>query len=257
MKQMKLLKKMKVKNRLLNFGNMIIYQDDSCFAFSLDSVLLANFVTIKLTDKKIIDFCTGNAPIPMLLSFRTKARIFGVEIQKKIYDMGIDSIYENKLDSQIELVNENVLNLDKIYDFESFDVVTCNPPYFKYNGKSLINDDSSKAIARHEVYIKLEEIMAKARYLLKNDGTFAMVHRPDRMIEIINLMQKYDLEPKKIRFVYPKSDRAANMLLIEGVKNGKSGMKIEKPLIVHDNNGNYVKEVKEMFGSDLNVADKL
>lgn len=241
---------MKVKNRLLNFKDMIIYQDNDCFLFSLDSVLLANFVTLKLTDKKIIDFCSGNGPVPMLMSLRTKARIFGVEIQKYIYDMGLDSIKENKLDGQIEFINEDIKNLDKVYKAEEFDVVTCNPPYFKYKDGSLINDDKSKSIARHEVLIKLEDTIKMASYLLKNNGTFALVHRPERLIEIINLFQKYGIEPKKIQFVYPKIGKEANILLIEGIKNGKSGLKILDPLIVHDENGKYVPQVRKMFGCD-------
>ena len=248
---------MKVRNRLLNFGDMIIYQDNDYFLFSLDSVLLANFVTIKLTDKKIIDLCSGNGPVPMLMSFRTKARIFGVELQKYIYDMGLESIKENGLGKQIEFINDDVKNLDKIYESESFDVVTCNPPYFKYQENSLINENEGKAIARHEVYVKLEDIISTSQYLLNNGGTFAMVHRPDRLIEIINLMQKYGIEPKKIRLVYPKENKNANMLLIEGIKNGKSGLKVEKALIVHDNKGNYVDEIRKMFGSDNDVAEKL
>ena len=260
MKLMKLLNvksKMKVKNRLLNFDNMIIYQDNDYFLFSLDSVLLANFVTLKLTDKKIIDLCSGNGPIPMLLSYRTKARIFGVEIQKYIYEMGLDSIKENKLDNQIEFINEDVKKLDKLYPDGSFDVVTCNPPYFKFQENSLINDNKGKSIARHEVLINLEEIVKISSYLLKTGGTFAMVHRPDRLIEIINLMQKYNLEPKKIQLCYPKKEKNANILLIEGIKNGKTGLKVLSPLIIHDNKGNYVKKIKKMFGSDNDVAEKL
>ena len=248
---------MKVKNRLLNFDNMIIYQDNDYFLFSLDSVLLANFVTIKLTDKKIIDLCSGNCPIPMLMSFRTKARIFGVEIQKYIYDMGMDSIKENKLDKQIEFINEDVKEINKIYEAETFDVVTCNPPYFKYQDNSLINENKGKSIARHELLITLEEIIKISSYLLKNNGTFAMVHRPERLIEIINLFQKYNIEPKKIQLVYPKEGKEANMLLIEGVKNGKSGLKILPSLIVHTASGQYVPEIRKMFGCDKNVAEKL
>ncbi len=238
---------MKVRNRLLNFGELIIYQDDDYFLFSLDSVLLANFVTLKLTDKKIIDLCSGNGPVPMLMSFRTKARIFGVEIQKYIYDMGKLSIKENHMDKQIELINEDVNKLNKIYDAESFDVVTCNPPYFKYQQNSLINDNDGKSIARHEVLIKLEDILKISSYLLKNGGTFAMVHRPERLIEIINMMQKFGIEPKKMRFVYPKEGKNANMVLVEGVKNGKSNLKLLPPLIVHNEKGEYVPEIKKMF----------
>ena len=149
---------MKLRNRLLNFSDKIIYQDNDCFLFSLDSVLLANFVTVKLNDKKIIDLCSGNAPVPMLLSFRTKARIFGVEIQKYIYDMGMESVYENKMEKQITMLNQDVNKLCGYFESCEFDVVTCNPPYFKYNDNSLVNDNNEKTIARHEVCVKLEEI---------------------------------------------------------------------------------------------------
>ena len=248
---------MRVRNRLLNFGNKIIYQDDEWFAFSLDSVLLANFVTIKLSDKKIVDFCCGNAPVPMLLSFRTKAKISGIEIQKEIYDLGKDSIFENRMNEQIEMILGNVCECDKIFDTESVDVVTCNPPYFKYKETSLINENKTKSIARHEVLINLEEIVINAKKILKNGGTFAMVHRPDRMIEIIELLKKYNFEPKRLQLVYPKVDKEANILLIEATKNGKNGLKVLAPLISHNNDGTYTCDVRKMFGDDKNVADKL
>ncbi len=243
---------MKVKNRLLNFGDMIIYQDNDYFLFSLDSVLLANFVNIKLTDKKIIDLCSGNGPVPMLMFFRTKARIFGVEIQKYIYDLGLLSIKENGMDNQISFINNDVKELNKLFEPESFDVVTCNPPYFKYNDGSLINRNDGKAIARHEVKLKMEDVIFESNYLLKNGGTFAMVHRPDRFMEIIMLMKQYNIEPKRVRFVYPKIGKNANMILIEGVKNGKSGFKVLNPLIVYNENNEYVDEIKKMYS----YADK-
>ena len=246
---------MRVKNRLLNFKDKIIYQNDDYFAYSLDSVLLANFVMLKLSDKKIVDFCSGNGPIPMLMSFRTKARIFGVELQKEIFDMGYDSIKENGMDSQIEFINGDVKDIGKIINAESVDVVTCNPPYFKYKDDSLVNDNMVLTIARHEVKLKLEDVIKNARYILKNGGTFAMVHRPDRMIEIINLMQKYGIEPKRMRLVYPKMGKDANILLIEGIKNGKTGLKVLSPLYTHNYDGSYVDEIREMFGGNDNVAE--
>ena len=123
---------MKVKNRLLNFGDNVIFQDDEAFLFSLDSVILANFVSIRLTDKNIVDLCSGNAPIPMLLSFRTKANILGVELQKCIYDLGYESIISNKMDKQISFVNCDIKDLLDVGYEGKYDVVTCNPPYFKY-----------------------------------------------------------------------------------------------------------------------------
>lgn len=248
---------MKVKNRLLNFYDKIIYQNDDYFAFSLDSVLLANFVTLRLSDKKIMDFCCGNAPVPMLMSFRTEARIFGVELQKEIYDMGYESIIENDMKDQITLINDDVKDVSKFVDAESIDVVTCNPPYFKYQENSLVNNNDVKTIARHEVKLELEDVIKSSKYILKNGGTFAMVHRPDRMIEIINLMQKYGIEPKKIRLVYPKVGKDANILLIEGIKNGKTGLKLMSPLYTHNEDGSYVDEVRMMFGGNENVAEEL
>ncbi len=241
---------MKVKNRLLNFGNNVIFQDDEAFLFSLDSVILANFVSIRLTDKNIVDLCSGNAPIPMLLSFRTKANILGVELQKDIYDLGYESIISNKMDKQISFVNYDIKNLvDEKYEGK-YDVVTCNPPYFKYKEGSLINQNKNKMIARHEVCTNLEEVIKISSYILKTNGTMALVHRPERLMEILFLMRKYNIEPKKMRFVYPKEDRDANMVLIEGSKNGKIGLRMLAPLIIYNNNGDYTEEVRKMFGSD-------
>lgn len=245
-----------VKNRLLNFGDNVIYQDDDGFLFSLDSVLLANFVTIKLTDKKIIDLCSGNGPVPMLMSFRTSARIFGVELQRDIYELGFNSVCENGMSEQITLYNMDIKRVNDVFSDSSFDVVICNPPYFKASDDSYINVNSKKAIARHEVMMKLEDVLISSKYLLKNGGTLAMVHRPSRLIEIIDLMRKYQIEPKKIQFVYPKVGKECNMVLIEGVKNGKSGLKILNPVIVHNDDGNYTLEIKKMFGKGDNDVAK-
>ena len=147
-----------VKNSLLNYKE-IIYQDDEWFKFSIDSVLLANFVTINMGVKKIIDFATGNAPIPMLLSYRTKASIYGIEYQKCIYDLGVLSVNENKLGDRITLINGDVREIKNFFDLESFDVVTCNPPYFKKNVGSNLNENEVKAIARHEINLNLNDVV--------------------------------------------------------------------------------------------------
>ena len=249
---------MRVKNRLLNFGENIIYQDDEFFSFSLDSVLLANFVTIRYSDKKILDFCSGNAPIPMLLTFRTDSYIYGLELQKEVYKLGIDSIYENKMNNQINLICDDVMNSDSLFEPESFDVITCNPPYFKFSNSSFINDNSVKSIARHEVKLTLENVIRKASFLLKNHGIFAMVHRPERFVEIIELLKKNNIEPKRVRFCYSKSNGNSNIVLIEGMKNGKSsGLKFLYPLFIHNADGSYCDEIKKMFGGNDNVAKKL
>ena len=245
---------MRVRNSLLDFKDKVIYQDTDYFAMSLDSLLLANFVTVNLRDKVIVDLCTGNAPVPMLLTYRTKAKIFGIEYQKEIYELGIDSIKENGMSGQITLYNDDVKNSLQYFKRECIDIVTVNPPYFKMGEKSFVNDNEIKKIARHEVLISLEDIICNASLLLKKGGTFAMVHRPDRLIEIIMLMKKYHIEPKRMRFVIPKMGENANILLIEGKMNGSSGLKILPELVVYDNDNNYTKDIKEMFGSDTHVA---
>ena len=187
---------MKQKNRLLDF-DMVIYQDNDYFKFSLDSVLLVNFVTLNLKCKRIMDLASGNAPIPMLLTYRTKAHIYGVEIQKEVYNLGRISINENKMTDQITLINDDINNLPNTFESDTFDVITCNPPYFKYKEGSLINQNENKMIARHEVCTNLEEVIKISSYILKTNGTMALVHRPERLMDILFLMRKYNIEPKK------------------------------------------------------------
>lgn len=236
-----------VKNRLLNYKDCIIYQDVDWFKFSIDSVLLVNFVSIRLSDKNIIDLCSGNAPIPMLLSFRTKANIYGIELQKVVYDLGIRSIIENKMDSQITFINDNIKNSKFLFNADIFDVVVCNPPYFKVCNGSYLTDNVVKRVARHEIEATLDDIFDAAKYLLRNGGTFAMVHRPERFIEIIDKMRKYNIEPKRVQFVYPKDGTDCNMILIEGIKNGKNGLKVLQPLILHNDNGTYRDQISKYF----------
>lgn len=237
-----------VRNRLLNYTDSYIFQDTDYFKFSLDSVLLANFVTINKRDKMILDIATGNAPIPMLLSFRTNAKIYGVEIQKVIYNLGVISINENNMKDQIKLINDDAKNLVNKFDSDTFDVITCNPPYFKTNNTLFENNNIIKASARHEKLLTLEDILRVSKYLLKNNGRLAMVHRTERLMEILFLMKKYNIEPKKIRFVYPNNTKNSDLVLIEGTLNGKSGLKIMNPLFVYVKKDVYSKEVKDMFG---------
>ena len=231
-----------VKNKLLNYSNAYIYQDTEYFKMSLDSLLLAKFVTINMRDKNIIDLATGNAPIPMLLTYRTKAHICGVEIQEEVYNLANLSIKKNKMTQQISLINEDVNNITDYFKPDTFDVVTCNPPYFKTNNTLFENNNIIKASARHEKLLTLEDI------LRVSNGRLAMVHRTERLMEILFLMKKYNIEPKKIRFVYPNNAKNSDLVLIEGTLNGKSGLKIMNPLFVYVKKDVYSKEVKDMFG---------
>lgn len=237
---------MRVKNRLLD-TDLIIYQNDDWFKFSLDSVLLSKFVTINLRHKKIIDLATGNAPIPMLLSFRTTANICGIEYQECVYDLACKSVLENGLASKISLLCMDIRDSSSKFESDSFDVVTCNPPYFKTSNSEYFNDNDVKTLARHEVTLTLEDVLKNASFLLKNGGIFAMVHRTERFVEILDVMRKYNIEPKRVRFIYPKCGKDSDLFLIEGIKNGNSGMKLLSPLIVHNDDNTYTEDVLEML----------
>lgn len=226
---------------------MYIMQDTDMFNFSLDSVLLPNFVTINKNIQNILDIGCGNAPIPLILSTKTKANIMGVEIQEKVFDLAIKSVKINNLENQIKIVNGDIKEISKELKTESFDVITCNPPFFKVNENSNMNDSEYKKIARHEITLNLEDIIMISKKLLKNNGVLGIVHRPERLVEIIELMKKNNIEPKKMRLVYPKKDKEANILLIEGTKNGKPGLKILPPLYSHDEDGSYTIEVQKYF----------
>lgn len=238
---------MEVLNDLVGYKNLKIYQNSDWFTFSLDSVLLANFVTINPKTKKILDLGCGNAPIPLILSTKTKASIVGVEIQKDSYDLATKSVLYNHLENQIQLYNIDMKKLKDIYEGDSFDVIVCNPPYFKYCESSYLNDDIHKIIARHEKMIELDDILSLVKYLLKNNGVFAMVHRTERLIEIIEKFKKYGIEIKKIQFIYPKENSESNLMLIEGRKMGNSSLKMLSPLYIHKQNGDYTDEVLKMF----------
>lgn len=238
---------MEVINRLLNYKDLNIVQNTDWFSFSLDSVLLSDFVIVNNNTKKILDLCTGNAPIPIIVSQKTKNKIIGVELQKEVYNLAKKSIKLNNLESQIELLNMDINDLAKVYETDTFDLITCNPPFFKISDGSITNDNKIKAIARHEININLDEIFKICKKLLKNNGTIAMVHRTNRLMEIIECMKNNNIEPKRIRFVYPKKDKESNIVLIEGNKNGNPGLKVLPPLYVHDENGNYLDEIKLMF----------
>ena len=235
-----------VKNRLLDLS-FDIYQNEEWFKFSLDSVLLASFVTLNLRTKMIMDMATGNAPIPLLLTYRTTAKIYGVEYQKCVYDLAVQSVLANRLEDKIQLLCEDVCNLKKCFKGDTFDVITCNPPYFKVKKASYLNDNSVKAIARHELTLNLSDVVMNAVYLLKNGGIFAMVHRTERLVEILEIFKRYGIEPKRIQFIYPKAGKNSDLFLIEGMKNGNPGLKLMSPLIIHKDNGDYTDEVQDIL----------
>ncbi len=235
-----------VKNELLGYPRYIIYQDPAMFNFSLDSILLADFVRIKKGVKNIIDLGSGNGAILIYLTLKTNAQLYGIEIIKKSYELGLKSIKENLLDKQITTINDDILNARSLFA-NDFDAVVCNPPFFKYLPTSNVNKNDYLTIARHEVKITLEQIIAVSFSLLKNGGSLFLIHRPERLVDILLLLEKNRLEPKRIRFVYPKENSKANHVLIEATKLGKAGnVKVLKPLYVY-NNGKWTDEVLNMY----------
>ncbi len=234
-------------NYILGYENIKIYQNTDMFKFSLDSILLPNFVTINKTVKNILDIGTGNAIIPIILSLKTKAKITGIEIQKEVSTLAVKSVQYNNLEKQIKIINQDIKEYANLQPTESYDLITCNPPYFKINDKSAFNDSEYKVIARHEVKLTLEDILKISRKLLKNNGILSLVHRPERLVDIIEVMRKYNIEPKKIQLVYPNQNKEANILLIEGVKNGKPDLKILEPLYTHNDDGSYTDQIKKYF----------
>jgi tRNA1(Val) A37 N6-methylase TrmN6 len=227
-----------------------IIQSPSVFAFSLDTVLLARFVYVPIQKGRLIDLCTGNGVIPLLLSTRTKGSITGVEIQERIYHMAKRSIEFNQLTEQIELIHGDLKDMPMKLGHGKFDIVTCNPPYFPTPMNSEKNKNEHLAIARHEIFCTLEDVVRVSSQLVRPGGKVAFVHRPGRLLDIVTLMRTYRLEPKRLQFVYPKSGKEANTILIEAIKDGNPDLKILPPLTVYNEDGEYTKELHTILYGD-------
>ena len=247
-----------VKNNLLKENERIdslqrngysIIQNSTRFCFGMDAVLLTEFVNLKKGDR-VIDLCTGTGVIPILLCAKSQAEHFeAVEIQEETADMAKRSVILNNLEDRIDVKCEDLNNLKSVFENASFDAVTVNPPYM-IPGKALVNPDESKAIARHEIKCTLKDVLSESSRLLKNGGKLFMVHKPERLDEIIVAMKEVRLEPKRLRIVYPRIDSKPNMILIEGAKCANAGMIVEKPLIIYDESGKYTREVAKIYESD-------
>lgn len=215
-----------VLNDLFDYDNLKIYQIKGNFKFSLDSILLGEFVKINKNTKYILDLCSGNAPVPMILSTKTKAKIDAFEIQEHIYELGKKSINYNNLDKQITLYNANVLEIDNYINNKKYDIITCNPPYFKVENKDFINECDKLAIARHEIKVDLESIFKIASNHLNDKGEFYLVHRVTRLDEIIIYANKYNINVKNIEMIKTKQDNRPYIVLVRCVKNSKFGVKV-------------------------------
>ncbi len=222
-------------NDLFDYGYKI-FQNKDYFKFSIDSVLLAEFVDVKKGHKKILDMCSGNAPIPLILNtkYGDNIDIVGVEIQKDIYDLGRQSIDYNNV-KNIRLINMDVKEYISSENTK-YDIVTCNPPYFKKTDMKILNDNEIKAIARHEITIDLDEVLYCASRLLKNKGYFYLVHQAVRLADVINAMKKYRFGVKKVQMVYDDVKSDCCFILIEAIYNGEDYVKINQPLFLREHN---------------------
>ncbi|MFV0249803.1 MAG: tRNA1(Val) (adenine(37)-N6)-methyltransferase [Bacilli bacterium] len=238
---------MDVVNYLLGYDNVKIYQNSSMFNFSLDSILLANFVKVNKKSKRILDIGCGNGVMPLILATKYDCKIDAIEIQEEACILAKKSVEINNLNDKINIINEDIKLYTDTCESDTYDIIVCNPPYFKVNEVSKKNDSKYKIIARHEVNLNVEDVIKVSKKLLKNNGNLAIVHRPERLIEIICLMKENNIEPKKIQFVYPKKNKESNILLIEGCKNGNPGIKILPPIFAHAEDGEYTQEIKKYF----------
>lgn len=229
---------------LVSNQNKSIIQSSEVFSYSLDAVLLANFVYLPIKRGSLLDLGTGNGIIPLLLAERTRANITGLEIQPRLADMARRSVQLNDLMGQINIIEGDLKEHHPHLQQSHFDVVTCNPPYFKANGNSEFNDNEYFTIARHEVKCTLEDVIKAMKRYVKPGGKVAIVHRPERLVDLISLFRTYQIEPKRMRLVYPKRDKEANTLLIEGVRDGNVGLNVLSPLYIYEEDNTYTKEAK-------------
>jgi len=230
----------------LNIKGYHIIQNKEKFCFGMDAVLLSEFVKVK-KGEKVLDLGTGTGIIPILLEAKTEGKHFSaLEIQDESVRMAKRSVAYNHLEDKIDIIKGDIKEAGEIFGRASFEVVTTNPPYIS-DRHGLKNPDMPKAIARHEIFCTLEDVIRESAKVLKFRGRFYMVHRPSRLTEIIGTMRKHDLEPKRLRMVHSFVDKEATMVLIEGIRGGKSFLKVDKPLIIYENVGIYTREVREIY----------
>ncbi len=213
-------------------------------------MLLSDFAKEIKDDAKVLDLGTGTGIISILLCGKTNLKeIIGVEIQKEVYEMAKRSSELNNLQNKFKVINDDLKKLSKNFPANSFDAVVTNPPY-KKNNTGLKNENKFKQISRHEIMCNIEDIAKTSSYLLKSNCSIYMIHRPNRIVDIIEALKKYKLEPKNIRLIYPKITKEPNLVLIKATKCGKSFLKIEKPLIVYNNDGTYTDEILRIYNKE-------
>ncbi len=234
----------------LQYKGLKIIQNEKYFCFGMDSILLSDFAKDIKKNSLVLDIGTGTGIISILLSKKTESKkIYGIEIQDEIAEMATRSVKINKLENKIEIINDNIKNIEKYINNNSIDVVVTNPPYKKENA-GIKNENINKLISRHEITANLEDFISNASRVLKDKGCFYMVNRPERLAEIINLFNKYKIEPKKLRLVFPKINSKPNLILIKGIKNAKPFLEIDESLIVYNDDNTYTPEILKIYNKN-------
>lgn len=248
--------KLKENERIddLEFNNLKIIQNKNGFCFGIDSVLISDFAKNIKKDSIVMDLGTGTGIILILLSGKTQfKKAIGVEIQRDVYEMAKRSVILNNLENRIEIVNENILNLSNLYKRNSFDAIVSNPPYKKID-TGVTNNVQAKYISRHEVTAQLRDFIEISKYLLKDKGEFYLVHRPERLVDILALMRENKIEPKIIRFVFSNENKEPKLVLIKGIKNAKPFLKVQDNLYIYDKNGNYTEEINKIYNKNKQIV---
>lgn len=233
----------------LQLKDLFLIQKLDGFKFGVDAVLLADFANVK-SKYRVIDMCTGTGIIPFLVYGKYSPKsILGLEIQEDMVEMANRSVKINSVDN-ISFINGDLKDLKLLKSIEKADVVTVNPPY-KLNNAGIVNPRDKMAIARHEVMCNLEDVIIAARILLKDNGRVFMVHRPERLADIITLMRKHKIEPKRIRMVHPNKRKAPNIVLVEGQRDGGAFLKWDEPLFVYNEDGTYSDQINKIYGREV------
>lgn len=236
----------------LQLKGMYIIQKKDAFRFGVDAVLLANYAKIK-KGMRVIDLCSGTGIIPIIIGAKTEAsNITGMEIQEEMVDMANRSAEYNGVSDKIQFIHGDLRDKELLSTLPKADVITVNPPY-KLVNSGIINSDRKNAIARHEICCKLEDVIKACRTILKDNGRMFMIHRPERLADILCLMRAYKIEPKTIKMIHPDYTKAPSMLLIEGQRDGGAFLKLEAPLYIHNPDGSYTKELRSIYESEVSL----
>ena len=233
----------------LNINGLKLIQNTEYFMFGIDSVILSSMVKSTSSSNVILDFCSGSAVIPILLTTRVKyKKIIGIELQKEMYDLAVRNVKLNNLDSDIEVLKCDIKDYKKINEYvkNKVDIIVCNPPYKKI-GTGIINENNVKYIARHEDKCNLEDIFISSSKLLKTKGKLYIVHKPERIVDLISIARKYNLEAKNINIMQPKVDKKASLIFIEYVKDGGNECNVNPVLIQYDETGDYTDKIKDIY----------